>query len=110
MNHYHSRWFCVIKRDGSSLCIIHNPHLFNASTIGDASTLPIMEQLVELFGACACYASLDLFVAYDQQVVHPESWDTTTFQSPLSTLHHTCLVMGYTNSVQIMQGDINYIL
>jgi hypothetical protein len=33
-----------------------------------------------------------------------------TFQSPLSTLHHTRLVMGHTNSVQIMQGDINYIL
>jgi hypothetical protein len=35
---------------------------------------------------------------------------TTTFQSPLSALHHTRLVMGHTNSVQIMQEDINYIL
>jgi hypothetical protein len=32
------------------------------------------------------------------------------FQSPLGALHHTHLVMGHTNSVQIMQGDINYIL
>jgi hypothetical protein len=32
------------------------------------------------------------------------------FQSPLGALHHTRLVMGHTNSVQIMQGDINYIL
>jgi hypothetical protein len=40
-----------------------------------------MEQLVESFGACACYASLDLFVAYDQRIVHPESQDPTTFQS-----------------------------
>jgi hypothetical protein len=76
----------------------------------DASILPITEQLVESFGAHACYASLDLFVAYDQHIVHPESRDPTTFQSPLSALRHTCLVMGHTNSVQIMQGDINYIL
>jgi hypothetical protein len=33
---------------------------------------PITEQLVESFGAHACYASLDLFIAYDQWVVHPE--------------------------------------
>jgi hypothetical protein len=42
--------------------------------------------------------------------VHPELWDPTTFQSPLGALHHTRLVIGHTNSVQIMQGDINYIL
>jgi hypothetical protein len=70
---YRSRWFCVIKRDGSSLCVVHDLRLFNAVTIGDASVLPIMEQLVESFGAHACYASLNLFVAYDQRVVHPES-------------------------------------
>jgi hypothetical protein len=62
---YRSRWFCVIKRDGSSFRIVHDLRPFNAVTIGDASVLPIMEQLVESFGAHACYTSLDLFVAYD---------------------------------------------
>jgi hypothetical protein len=32
------------------------------------------------------------------------------FQSPLGAFRHTCLVMGHTKLVQIMQGDINYIL
>jgi hypothetical protein len=59
---YRSRWFCVIKQDGSSLHIIHDLCPFNAITIKDASIPPIMEQLVELFGAHACYASLNLFV------------------------------------------------
>jgi hypothetical protein len=63
---YRFRWFCVIKRDGSSLCVVHDLRPFNAVTIGDASIPPITEQLVELFGARACYASLDLFVTYDQ--------------------------------------------
>jgi hypothetical protein len=83
---YRSRWFCMIKHDGSSLHVVHDLRLFNTISIGDVSVPPIMEQLVESFGACACYASLDLFVAYDQHVVHPESQDPTTFQTPLGTL------------------------
>jgi hypothetical protein len=70
---YRSRWFCIIKQDGSSLRVVHDLCPFNAVTIGDASIPPIMEQLVESFGAHACYASLNLFVAYDQHIVHPES-------------------------------------
>lgn len=107
---YRSRWFCVIKRDGSSLRIVHDLRPFNAVTIGDASVPPVPDQVVESFGARSCYASLDLYVAYDQRVVHPDSRDPTTFQSPLGALRHTRLVMGHTNSVQIMQGDISYIL
>jgi hypothetical protein len=68
---YRSRWFCVIKRNGSSLRVVHDLHPFNTITIGDVSIPPITEQLVESFGARACYANLDLFVAYDQGVVHP---------------------------------------
>jgi hypothetical protein len=107
---YRSRWFCVIKQDGSSLRIVHDLRPFNTVTIGDASVPPITEQLVESFGARACYASLNLFVVYDQCIVHPKLRDPTTFQSPLGALCHTRLVMGHTNSVQIMQRDINYIL
>jgi hypothetical protein len=57
---YCSRWFYVIKQDGSSLCVIHDLHPFNTITIGDASIPSITEQLVESFRACACYASLDV--------------------------------------------------
>jgi hypothetical protein len=55
-----------MKQDGSSLHIVHDLHPFNAVTIGVASVPLITEQLVDLFGACACYASLNLFVAYNQ--------------------------------------------
>jgi hypothetical protein len=43
---YRSRWFCVIKRDGSSLHVVHELRPFNTVTIRDASVLPITEQLV----------------------------------------------------------------
>ena len=107
---YRSQWFCVIKHDGSSLQVVHDLRPFNAVTIGDASVPPISEQLVESCGARACYASLNLYIAYDQLLVHPDSHDPMTFQTPLGALRHTRLVMGHTNSVQVMQGNINYIL
>ena len=107
---YRSRWFCVIKHDGTSLRIVHDLRPYNAITIGDAAVPPITEQLVESFGARACYASLDLFIAYDQRIMHPDSRDPTTFQTPLGALRNTRLVMGHTNSVQVMQGDIDFAL
>jgi hypothetical protein len=33
---YHSRWFCVIKKDGKSLRLVHNLQLLNAVTVKDA--------------------------------------------------------------------------
>jgi hypothetical protein len=37
---YHSRWFCIIKWDGSSLHVIHDLRLFNTVTIGDRCLCP----------------------------------------------------------------------
>src|SRR5882672_3051270 len=53
---------------------------------------------------------LDLFVAFDHQTLAIQSRDLTTFQTPLSLLHLTTLPMGATNSVQILQGDILFII
>jgi len=53
---------------------------------------------------------LDLFVAFDHQSLAVQSWDLTTFQMPLSLLHLTTLPMGATNSVQILQRDISFII
>ncbi|EJC98336.1 uncharacterized protein FOMMEDRAFT_96717, partial [Fomitiporia mediterranea MF3/22] len=38
------------------------------------------------------------------------SRDLTTFQTPLGTFHLTVLLMGYTNSVQILYNDLVFIL
>ncbi|GBE80065.1 hypothetical protein SCP_0212680 [Sparassis crispa] len=89
---YRSRWFCVLKKDEKSL------------------SLPQIEDIVEAFGECSCYASFDLFVVFDQRTLHPDSRDLTTFQSPLGALRLTTIPMGYTNSVQIMHGDVTFIL
>jgi hypothetical protein len=107
---YRSRWFCVLKKDGLSLRIVHDLQPLNAVTIRDTAVPPMTEQLAESFGGHACYGSLDLFVSFDQRLVHPDSRDFMTFQSPLGTLRLTRIAMGYTNSPQILHGDTTYIL
>jgi len=107
---YRSRWFCVLKKDGKSLRLVHDLQPLNAVTIRDSALIPMVEQYAESFGGRACYAMFDLFVGFDQRALATKSRDLTTFQTPLGTFRMTSIPMGYTNSVQIQQGDITFIL
>jgi hypothetical protein len=107
---YRSRWFCVLKKDGKSLRLVHDLQPLNAVTIRDSALIPMVEQYAESFGGRGCYAMFDLFVGFDQRVLDIKSRDLTTFQTPLGTFRMTSIPMGYTNSVQIQQGDITFIL
>ena len=107
---YRSKWFCVLKKDGKSLQLIHDLQPLNTVTIKDSSALPILKFYVDNLGGRGCYTGLDLFVAFDHRALAVQSRDLTTFQMPLGLLHLTSLPMGATNSVQILQGDISFIL
>ena len=107
---YRSRWFCVYKKDGKSLRIVHDLQPLNAITIKDSGQPPNIELLAESFGGYSCYAVFDLFVGFDQRRLATESRDLTTFQTPLGTFRLTSIPMGYTNSMQIQHGDLTYIL
>src|SRR5882724_2849113 len=56
------------------------------------------------------YTGLDLFIAFDHQSLAVQSWDLTTFQMPLGLLRLTTLPIGAMNTVQILQGDISFII
>jgi transposase InsO family protein len=107
---YRSRWFCVPKKDGKSLRLVHDLTPLNKVSIRDASVPPVTEQFAESFAGRACYASFDLFVSFDQRSLDPRCRDLTTFQTPLGAKRLTCIPMGYTNSTQIMHGDVSHIL
>lgn len=107
---YRSRWFCVLKKDGKSLRIVHDLQPLNAVTIKDSALPPMVEQYAEAFGGRACYGMFDLFVGFDQRSLATSSRDLTTFQTPLGTFRLTSIPMGYTNSMQIQHGDITFIL
>ena len=50
---YHSHWFCIIKKDMRSLCLIHSLELLNAVMIQHSSVMPFTEQIAEQFAGCA---------------------------------------------------------
>ena len=79
---YRSRWFCVVKKDGKSLRIVHSLEPLNAVTIQHSGVPPATEELAERFSGRACGGVLDMFVGYDNRDLAPVSRDPTTFQTP----------------------------
>jgi transposase InsO family protein len=107
---YRSRWFCVLKKDGESLRIVHDLQPLNAVTIKDAGLPPIADHFIEGFAGRSCYSLFDLFVGYDHRELDEASRDLTTVQTPIGPLRLTKLPMGWTNSVAIFHGDTVWIL
>ena len=107
---YNSRWFCVFKKDGKSLRLVHSLEPLNAVTVRNAAMPPYTDVVAEDFAGRSIYSTLDLYVSFDQRQLHPRSRDMTTFNTPLGAFRLTVLPMGWTNSPAVLQGDITHIL
>ena len=83
------------------LQLMHDLQPLNAVTIWDSLVPPFIEHLAELFGRYTVYGMMDLFARYDQCLLHVDSQDMTTFNSPLGPHRLTTLPIGHTNTVQI---------
>lgn len=107
---YRSRWFCVLKKDGKSLRLVHSLEPLNAVTIAHSGLPPATEELASHFAGRSCGGVFDLYVGYDERVLAESSRDMTTFQTPYGALRLVTLPMGWTNSVPIFHDDVTYIL
>src|SRR5713226_4601894 len=107
---YRSRWFTVVKKDGTNLRIVHSLEPLNAVTIQHSGVPPYTDQLAEQFAARACNGMLDLYVGYDERLLAEASRDYTTFQTSFGALRLVTLPMGWTNFVPIFHDDVTYIL
>ena len=107
---YRSRWFCVLKKGGKSLRIVHSLEPLNAVTIKHSGVTPMPDHLAEQFAGRACRAMLDLYVGYDERPIAESSRDYTTFQTPFGAQRLVSLPMGWTNSVPVFHDDVTYIL
>jgi hypothetical protein len=107
---YQLRWFCIVKKDGKSLRLVHDLQPLNVVTICDASLLPFVGHLAESFTGYAVYGMMDLYLGYDQCVLHEESRNLTTFGMPLGPHRLTTLLQGHANAIQVYQGDTAFIL
>ena len=107
---YRSRWFCVIKKDGRNLRIVHSLEPLNEVTIAHSGIPPATETLAAQFAQRSCGGMFDLYVGYDERTLAESSRDLTTFQTPFGALRLVTLPMGWTNSVPIFHDDVTYIL
>ena len=107
---YRSRWFCVLKKDGKSLRLVHSLEPLNAVTIAHSGLPPATDALATHFSGRACGGMFDLYVGYDERLLAETSRDLTTFQTPFGALRLVTLPMGWTNSVPIFHEDVTYIL
>ena len=105
---YRSRWFCVLKKDGKSLRLVHSLEPLNAVTIQHSGVPPIPEHLAEQFAGRPCGATLDLYVGYDEREIDEASRDLTTFQTPFGAHRLVTLPMGWANSVPIFHDDVTH--
>ena len=107
---YRSCWFCIVKKDTTSLHLVHSLEPLNAVTIQHSGVTPFTEHIAEQFTGRTCSGILDLYVGYDERALTPSSRDYTTFQTPYGALCLTKLPMEWTNAVPIFHDDITHIL
>lgn len=63
---YNSWWFCVYKKDGKSLRLVHSLEPLNAVTVKNAAAPPFTDVVAEDFAGWFIYSTLNLYVAFDQ--------------------------------------------
>lgn len=107
---YRSRWFCIIKKDGKSLWLVHSLEPLNKVMITHSGIPPATETLAAQFAGRACGGMFDLYVGYNERTLVENSRDLMTFQTPFGALQLVTLPMGWMNSVPIFHDDVIYIL
>ena len=63
---YRSRWFCVLKKDGKILRLVHSLEPLSEVTIAHSGVPPATETLAAQFTGRACGGMLDLYVGYNK--------------------------------------------
>ena len=81
-----SRWFCVLKKDGKSLRLVHSLEPLNEVTIAHSGVPLATETLAAQVVGRACGGMLDLYVGYDEWTLSEDSRDITMFQTPFGAL------------------------
>lgn len=107
---YRTKYFGVLKSDKKSIRLVHSLEPLNAVTIAHSGVPPGAADLAEHFAGRACGSTFDLYSGYNHRLLHPDSRDYTTFQTPFGALRLVRLPQGWTNSVPIFHEDVTYIL
>ncbi|ESK82081.1 gag-pol polyprotein [Moniliophthora roreri MCA 2997] len=91
---YRSKWFCVLKKDGKSLWLVHSLEPLNRVTIQYSGVPSATAEVANHFAGRACLGLLDIWVGYDERLIDEESRDLTTFQTSFGPHRLVKLPMG----------------
>ena len=106
---YCSQWFCILKKN-KGLLHVHSLEPLNAVTILHSGVPPHTEHIAEHFVSWASGGILDLYVGYNERILHKDSHNYTTFQTLYGAHRLVTLPMGWSNSVPIFHEDVTHIL
>jgi hypothetical protein len=70
---YRGKWFCVVKKDGKSLRLVHSLEPLNKVTIAHSGIPPATEVVAEQYAGRACNGICDLYVGYDERILAKSS-------------------------------------
>ena len=89
--------FFVPKPHGGGLRFVVDYRVLNANTIADRFPLPEIQDVFTNFRGHEVFSTFDALSGFNQQSVHPDSRDLTSFVCPLGTFRSTRLSMGLRN-------------
>ncbi|MBW0506196.1 hypothetical protein O181_045911 [Austropuccinia psidii MF-1] len=106
---YNSTVVCVAKPN-EKLRIVNDPQDLNKVTIEDAGLPPNFNVFFGSFSGKACYGLGDIMKRYYDRELDITTRSLTTFETPLVSLQPTRLPQGTTNSVEVYQAQMTWIL
>ena len=92
----------VRKKDGSMrLCVDYRR--LNSKTIGDAFSLPRIQESFDVLSGAQYFNTLDLASGYHQIAMHPEDQHKTAFITPMGLYEYTRMPMGLASAPATFQ-------
>ncbi|MBW0538301.1 hypothetical protein O181_078016 [Austropuccinia psidii MF-1] len=106
---YNCPVFCVANPN-RKLRIVHDLQELNKVTIKYAGLPPNVDGFVGSFSGRACYGLGDIMGGYSEREWDITKRPLTTFETPLGRPQLTRLPQGATNSVEVYQAQMTWIL
>ena len=82
----------------------------NAHVEREIHPIPTFEEVTDDMDGATVWSKLDLFKSFHQIPLHPNSRQYATFSTPRGLRRCTTLVMGFTNTSEILQRTMNMVV
>ena len=110
----HSSWAAplvpVLKKDGTVRVCANFKLTANRAVKCDTYPLPLAQDIFARLAGGKIFSTLDLAQAYNQVVVHEDSRDVLTVNTPKGLMRYSRLPFGINSAVSLFQREIEQVL